>query len=310
MFIKEENNENIVWSEIVEANRDKLVDELIRLGREGYQRPEIDLYLYDDGTTYDFSNPGGNSWLDGNDSIIIYKTNDEYASYLTDDVDVEDFINDFREFSEDVDTFIAELMEEYDCENLEELNHAVDIFDELDDYDSEAYDAVLDLYYFNADNEEWANEIINNKIAELAEEEEYARQMAEESVSKKKTIRTESRTSKKTLTYDMLKPLENIYYKLPCDVRTKMIKPKNSGYTGYAYHQDKAFSHWTGVSYQSPTELIDTFYNGVASNEVIDSIEFYLDKNYIITNQFEFYPTELRQYRWELNDEAKEVLGI
>lgn len=35
MIIKEyDDNENIVWSEVVEANRDKLVDELIRLGRE------------------------------------------------------------------------------------------------------------------------------------------------------------------------------------------------------------------------------------------------------------------------------------
>lgn len=175
MFIKEENNENIVWSEFVEANRDKLVDEIIRLGREGYAKPEIDLYLYDDGTTYDFSNPGGNSWLDGNDSIVIYRTNDEYASYLTDDVYVEDFINDFREFSDDVDTFIAELMEEHDCENLEELNHEVDIFRELDRYDSEAYDAVLDLYYFSDEGQlySWANDIIDRKIEELEANEEY-----------------------------------------------------------------------------------------------------------------------------------------
>ena len=175
MSIKEENDENIVWSEIVEANRDKLVDELIRLGRESYGRPEIDLYLYDDGTTEDFYNPGGNSWIDGEDNIIIHMFRNEYASYLTDDVDVEEFINDFREFSDDVDTFIAELMEEYDCENLEELNHAVDIFDELDDYDSEAYDAVLDLYYFSDEGQlySWANDIIDRKIEELEANEYY-----------------------------------------------------------------------------------------------------------------------------------------
>lgn len=103
----------------------------------------------------------------------------EYASYLTDDVDVEDFINDFREFSDDVDTFIAELMEEHDCENLEELNHAVNIFVELRDYDSEAYDAVLDLYYFSDDAQldSWANEIIDRKIEELEADEEYAKNM-------------------------------------------------------------------------------------------------------------------------------------
>ena len=181
MIIKEYNdNENIVWSEVVEANRDKLVDELIRLGRESYGRPEIDLYLYADGTTDDFSNPGGNSWIDGEDNIIIYMFRNEYASYLTDDVDIENFINDFREFSDNVDTFIADLMEEHDCENLEELNHAVDIFGELRDYDNEAYNAVLDLYYFSDDAQlnSWANEVIDRKIEELEADEDYARKMA------------------------------------------------------------------------------------------------------------------------------------
>lgn len=111
---------------------------------------------------------------------------------------------------------------------------------------------------------------------------------------------------KKALTYDQLKPLENIYYKLPCDVRTKTIRPKDG--FDRVYHVDKAFKRWFGWSYMSPTELIDLFNSGSDTKNIVDNIEFYLDKNYIITNQFEFYPTELRQYRWELNDEAREAL--
>lgn len=116
--------------------------------------------------------------------------------------------------------------------------------------------------------------------------------------------------SKKMLTYDQLKPLEKIYYKLPCDLRTKAIRPTNGGYTGKVYHQDKAFKRWSLISYQSPTELIDMFNQDSETAKIVDKIEFYIDKNYIVTNQFEFYPTELRQYRWELNDESKEVLDI
>lgn len=71
LHINESSNSGTDWIAIIEANRDKIKDAIIELGRDAYGRPQCDLYLYDDGTLDTFCNPGGNSWLDGNDSIVV-----------------------------------------------------------------------------------------------------------------------------------------------------------------------------------------------------------------------------------------------
>ena len=162
------------WIAIIEDNRDKIKDAIIELGRDAYGSVQQDLYLYDDGTLDTFSNTGGNSWLDGDDSIVVWDTNGyEYAS-LTDYVDYRDLIDIFKEnTNKNVDAILNDLMIEYECDTLDELNHEIDWDRELSKIDDDAYEKMLDDIYYGSDLDEWANDIIDRRIEELEEQSKY-----------------------------------------------------------------------------------------------------------------------------------------
>lgn len=112
----------------------------------------------------------------------------------------------------------------------------------------------------------------------------------------------------KKLTYDQLKPLESNHCKLPSEMRTK-------GGESSHYH----FNRWHNAYIDYPTNIVDYYKECARSEsdiyikdvyeELVDGIGFYIDKNYIFTEPFLDIP-RVYQYRWELSNEAREILGL
>lgn len=72
-------------SEIIRQNYDKLIEAIIALEKSD-PKYQVDLYLYPDGSTDEFVNVGGNSWLN-DDHIKIYSCNHEYWDFDIEDID-------------------------------------------------------------------------------------------------------------------------------------------------------------------------------------------------------------------------------
>lgn len=87
-------------------------------------------------------------------------------------------------------------------------------------------------------------------------------------------------------------------------MRSRMIRPTHIS-TGKVYHEDKRFSHWDWVSSpQNPLELGKAIKDKSIPLVEGEKVEFFMQTikgmQFIITNQFKAYDTELRQYRWSL----------
>lgn len=103
------------YSEIAKNHRNEIIEAIKALEKSDPQ-VQTDLYLYPDGTTEEFINVGGNSWLD-NEHKVVYHTDhstwdDEAMDNMT-DWDIE------NEADEIVDFFIKKMEEEESAEEEE-----------------------------------------------------------------------------------------------------------------------------------------------------------------------------------------------
>lgn len=111
----------------------------------------------------------------------------------------------------------------------------------------------------------------------------------------------------KILNIDELQLIDDVNpYGLESELRIK--SPRNK------FDTNPRFTHWDYSNFNSPMSLLDFCKRGSETEFLLNIIEFYLDKNYIITNQFNFYPenhrySEVRQYRWKLNDKTLKALS-
>lgn len=63
-----EKRKDQTWKNYLRENLEEITIKMARFYLENYgTEHQIDLYLWEDGTWTEFSNPGGNSWLSNND---------------------------------------------------------------------------------------------------------------------------------------------------------------------------------------------------------------------------------------------------
>lgn len=168
-----ESIDNQKWIKIINDNYDSIADELINLVKDAPGRHQMDLYLYDDGSTEVFDNVGGNSWLNSDDCIVIWNTRGfEFTSpEELADLDTYRFIEDFKDYTKvDVDKILKNLVSEYDYDSVDDLiiNEASLVENTLINADSDAYDEMIDGIMSNLYDYEWAESIIDSVIGELS----------------------------------------------------------------------------------------------------------------------------------------------
>lgn len=171
MVIKENVN-NQKWIDIIEANRDNIVDELINLAKDAPGRSQMDLYLYDDGSMEVFNNVDGNSWLNSDNYIVIWNTRGfEFTSpEELADMDTYRFIDSFKDYTKvDVYKILKNLAAEYEYNSIKDLinDDASLVENTLINADSDAYDEMIDDIMYNLYDYEWAESVIDTKIEEL-----------------------------------------------------------------------------------------------------------------------------------------------
>lgn len=167
----EEHHDSEFWINLIESNWDSLRDAIVDLMRDASGRPQQDLYLYPDGSTTVFWNPGGNSWIN-DDCIVIYNTSGyEYYSDL-DDIDSMDVVELFAEYDSTIWDHLEQLRIELECDDLGELLHEINIESELRDYNSDAYETMMNAIFDDNINYAYdaADEALRSKVDSLEEE--------------------------------------------------------------------------------------------------------------------------------------------
>lgn len=167
----EERHTPEFWVNLIESNWDSLRDAIVELMRDASGRPEQDLYLYPDGSTTVFWNPGGNSWIN-DDSIVIYDTSGyEYYSDL-DYMDSMDVVELFAEYDRTIWDHLEQLRIEHECDDLNELLHEINIESEIRDYNSNAYETLMnDLFDENINYAiDAADEALRSTVDSLEEQ--------------------------------------------------------------------------------------------------------------------------------------------
>lgn len=111
------------YSEIARENYDKVIEAIKRLERSNPQF-DIDLYLYPDGSVYEFENCGGNSWLD-DEHKVIYTANHEFwdipKEFFDENGNYDPAEYDLEEMAkQELDYFIEKMEEEESWEEEEE----------------------------------------------------------------------------------------------------------------------------------------------------------------------------------------------
>lgn len=163
-----EYNEKVNWADVIENNRDEIVDTLISMAKNACGRPQQDLYVYPDGSLTIFDNVGGNSWIDDNHFVVWttkgyeYTTPEDLAGIYT-----EDFISNFKDYTnKDVDRILRKLADEYDYNSVDELIRydADAVRKELIQADEIAYNDMVDDILDNLFDSNWADDVIDNAI--------------------------------------------------------------------------------------------------------------------------------------------------
>ena len=108
------------YSEIAKNHYDEIIEAIKRL-EKSHPMFDIDLYLYPDGTTYEFENCGGNSWLN-DEHEVIYTANHQYwdipEEFFDEDGNYDPDEGDLQDMAErELDYFIEKMQRE---ENEEE----------------------------------------------------------------------------------------------------------------------------------------------------------------------------------------------
>lgn len=167
----EERHTPEFWIDLIESNWDALRDAIVDLMRDASGRPQQDLYLHPDGSTTVFWNPGGNSWIN-DDSIVIYNTRGyEYYSDL-DDMDSMDIVEWFAEYDSTIRDHLEQLRIEHECDDLSELLHEIDIESEIRDYNSDAYETMMNAIFDENINYAYdaADEALRSTVESLEEQ--------------------------------------------------------------------------------------------------------------------------------------------
>ena len=161
------------YARLIRKYREKIVDELIELGKDAYGRYERDLYIYPDGSIEVFDNIGGNSY-ENNDHFVIWTTRGyEYAS-PTDNIYAEDLYEIFCDYTDrdKAESYFNRLLDEYECADIERLAGEVDIEDEMQKCDETAYNEMIADILDDEFDSNWANEMVILAI-ENAEARDY-----------------------------------------------------------------------------------------------------------------------------------------
>lgn len=170
----EDVHDNQFWIDLIYDKWDSLKDDIVAVMKDANGRPQQDLYLYPDGTTSVFWNPGGNSWEDS-DSIVIYSTRgQEYYSDL-DNIETSDIVEMFADYDNSIYNYLEQLRVERDCDTIDELYHEIDLEKELINYNQDAYDKMMDDMWNESISEayEGAEYALESTINELEDRDRY-----------------------------------------------------------------------------------------------------------------------------------------
>lgn len=165
------------WIDIIESNRDKLVNELIDLGKDACGSYQKDLYLWDDGRITVFDNVGGNSWINSDDYIVVWSTRGYEYDTIEDlaDIDTDDFIRILNDYtSDDVNDYVTTWLylntdapEYYDTVDEYIHRESNEVRQELIKHYPEAYNDMTEDLANDIFDTNWADDIIDMRIEEL-----------------------------------------------------------------------------------------------------------------------------------------------